>query len=279
MSEKDSNNLQLNQSTLQDFIDCPRRFELKILQEASWPAALSEPPSRYEKMTELGNAFHKICNQFFIGIEPDVISSSIQDPALEELWLNFYPYGITLLETKHYTEQILRTTLDGHLLIAKYDFLCELPDGSYLIIDWKTSSKKPERTTLANRVQTYLYPFILHESSSDLFIRTLPDPGQIALQYWYPLCSEPEEIFPYSGNLHQENRTKLSRILSQINDFREAKAPFPLTEDLNHCRYCNYKSYCERGQSAAGLPAETDYASEDLTNAHFDLDLIEEIEF
>ena len=40
---------QLNQSYLQDYIACPRRFQLKVLEGISWPAADSEPIEKFEQ--------------------------------------------------------------------------------------------------------------------------------------------------------------------------------------------------------------------------------------
>jgi len=279
MSDATRSPIQLNQSNLQDFLECPRRFELRNIQEASWPAVLSEPPTRFEELTELGDRFHKLSNQFFIGIDPASIESSIHQPELEDLWKGFLPYAQTLVDYKHFTEQILRTTLNGHILVAKYDYVAYLPDDSFLIIDWKTSAKKPDRSTLAARVQTYLYPFIFYESFQDLFEYPQPHPQRIALQYWYPNSTEPEEIFPYSKERHQTIKEQLSSIISRIDELRNAENSFPLTEDINFCRFCNFRSLCERSASAGTLALDADYENEDLSNTHFDLDLINEIEF
>lgn len=279
MSDVNRNPVQLSQSNLQDFLDCPRRFELRYIQEASWPAVLSEPPTRFEELTELGDRFHKLCNQFFIGIDPASIKSSIPQSELEELWDHFVPYAESLADNKHFTEQILRTTLNGYILVAKYDFVTCLPDESFLIVDWKTSTKKPDRSALASRVQTNLYPYIFYESYRDLFDKPQPHPRQISLQYWYLNSPEPEEIFPYSKDRHQRIKEQLSSIISRIDSFRNSEISFPLTEDLNLCRICNFRSLCERASSVGSIALDADYENEDLSNTHFNLDLINEIEF
>lgn len=279
MIPSDRESFQLNQSNLQDFLECPRRFELKVLKDASWPASLSDPPSRFEQLTNLGDNFHKLSNQFFIGIDPQVIEDSIHDPALAELWSNFLPYANSLAEHQHFTEQILRTTLAGYVLVAKYDYIALLPDGNYLIVDWKTSSNKPSRSQLASRVQSYLYPFIFYEASSDLFQQSQPHPDNLVFQYWYPLAADPAETFPYSALHHQETKVKLSGIIAEIETNLQTAGHFPLTDDINFCQYCNYRSFCERGFSARPLSPIADYESEDLANVQFDFDQIEEIEF
>jgi|GEM_PF-299605 CRISPR/Cas system-associated exonuclease Cas4 (RecB family) len=279
MSDANRSPIQLNQSNLQDFLECPRRFELRNIHEASWPAVLSEPPTRFEELTELGDRFHKLSNQFFIGIDPTAIESSIHQPELKEMWGRFIPYAESLADHKPFTEQILRTTLNGYILIAKYDYVACLPDRSFLIVDWKTSTKKPDRSTLAARVQTYLYPYIFYESYRDLFDMHQLLPKQISLQYWYPNSPEPEEIFPYSEERHQRIKEQLSSIISRIDSLQNSEMSFPLTEDLKLCQFCNFRSLCERAASAGSLALDADYENEDLSNTHFDLDLINEMEF
>lgn len=271
--------LQLNQTSLQDFLDCPRRFELGFLEDTRWPAAHSSPLARYERLTEIGTQFHQLCQQFFIGIDPQLITSSIADPDLLSLWQSFYPYGETLLSYPYATEQILRIPFQEHYLLAKYDLIVQLSSSDYLIIDWKTSSKKPSRAVLGNRVQTYLYPFIFSQAGSDLFNADEIHPAMIKMLYWYPLAEAHEEFFPYSEAIHQETSTKLTGLFGQIESLLAASEQFPLTEDHSHCEYCLFRSFCERAYLANQLQPEVDLDNEDLTNAHFDLDLINEIEF
>ena len=39
---------QFSQNSLQDYVDCPRRFQLRYLLRQPWPAVESEPLSEYE---------------------------------------------------------------------------------------------------------------------------------------------------------------------------------------------------------------------------------------
>jgi hypothetical protein len=271
--------LQLNQTSLQDFLDCPRRFELGFLNDTRWPAAYSSPLSRYEILTEIGTKFHLLCQQFFIGIDPALISSSITDPDLLILWQSFLPYGRTLLPYPSASEQILRIPYHDHYLLAKYDLIIQISSEEYLIIDWKTSPKKPSRTALANRVQTYLYPFIFQQAGKDLFAADEIQPSMIKMQYWYPLADEPEEFFPYSEALHRDSSLTIESLIAQIKDLVSSSQQFPLTDDHTHCKYCIFRSFCERGLETDQIPPGTDIESEDLSNVHFDFDLIKEIEF
>ncbi len=277
--QQKSNPFVLNQASLQAYIECPRRYELGYLNEAQWPAAHSSPLSKYETLTELGNRFHQLCQQFFLGLDPQQIASTISDPKVSDLWETFLPYGKTLLPYQTISEQILRIPYQGHYLVAKFDLIVRLSENDYLIIDWKTSSKKPPRTILANRAQSFLYPFIFQHGGRDLFSADSISPSQIKLQYWYPLAETPEENFPYSQKAHQDVSQRISDLIKQIENNHSADGKFALTEDQEKCVHCQYRSFCERGHLAHPVPAGADLECEDLSNVHFDLDLINEIEF
>jgi hypothetical protein len=47
----------LSQSSLQDYNDCPRRFELRYLQQLAYPAIETEPALENEKHQRKANIF------------------------------------------------------------------------------------------------------------------------------------------------------------------------------------------------------------------------------
>lgn len=271
--------LTFNQSSLQDYIECPRRFELGFLRSTSWPAPHATPLSKLEDLTELGTQFHQLCQQFFIGIDPETISASISDHDLEELWDSFLPYGRKLLAYPSFSEQTLRVPIKNHFLVAKFDLIAHTPADEFLIIDWKTSRKKPPRTILSSTMQTYLYPFIFQLAGTDLFHQPSLPPDSIKLQYWYPRISDHEEIFPYSQAKHIETSELVTNLIIEIDEKLTSGQSFQLTDDLEQCKLCVYRSYCERGHSPSPLTEVIDIDREDLSNTLFDLDLINEIEF
>jgi CRISPR/Cas system-associated exonuclease Cas4 (RecB family) len=271
--------IEFNQTSLQDFMACPRRFELSILKDAHWPTASSSPLSKYEELTEIGTQFHHLCQQFFTGIDPNLITSSIANQDILRLWQAFLPFGTELLPYSRYYEQILRIPFEGDYLVAKFDLMIDKRDEGYLIFDWKTANKKPSRTTLANRVQTSLYPYLFQQAAGNLFSVDSIHPSEIEMVYWFPLSDDPEEVFPYSEDQHQEVSQHLSDLRSQIHALIATDKPFPLTDDHSHCKYCRFRSYCERGFQTSPLPAGAEIEKEDLSNMHFDLDQIKEIEY
>ena len=52
-----------NQSSLQDYLDCQRRFELRYLLRLSWPAVEIEPALENERFLRRGSIFHRLVHQ------------------------------------------------------------------------------------------------------------------------------------------------------------------------------------------------------------------------
>lgn len=271
--------LHLNQSNLQDFSECPRRFELKVIDNISWPAAYLEPLSQVEQATEIGNKFHQLCHQFFTGIDQDSLSATISSPALKIMWENFSTFAKDIEDENRYSEIILGTPFLGHQLIAKFDLVVKTIEGKFVIYDWKTSTHKPTRTLLSQRYQTFLYPFIFVNSGKNIFNIEQTHPKDVSMNYWYPMSSDPEEIFPYSDTLLSENTAHLTEIVSSIDGCINSEGTFPLTEDRKLCSKCVYRSLCERGIRADKFNTFTEIDQEDLSGVHFDLDNISEIEY
>ena len=63
----------LSQSSLQDYNDCPRRFELRYLQRLAYPAIETEPALENEKHQREGEQFHRLVQQYFIGIPAEQV--------------------------------------------------------------------------------------------------------------------------------------------------------------------------------------------------------------
>ena len=271
--------LNLNQGLLQDFVECPRRFQLNVIDGLPWPAAYTAQLTQFDRSLILGNRFHLISHQFFSGIDRQAIERSIEDPILMEMFQSFIPYAESFLPLPTFSEQLLVCSLLQHKLIAKFDLIVETNHSNFLIIDWKTSSIKPNRNNLSSRIQTILYPYILHQSGHLLFGGRVIDADSIVFHYWYPLCEEPEVIFPYSNQIHQEVYEKLLDIITRINQFSLSSKIFPLTEDQSYCNYCKYRSLCDRGINPGEFEKYIPIEQEDLSNYRFDLGNIDEVIF
>lgn len=272
-----------SQSSLQDFVDCPRRFELRHLFRLSWPAIQSEPVQEIEHSIQMGEKFHHLAHQRLSGIPSTMLESQVQSSGLESWWA----YLNEILENSEqfpvgavaYPEMTLQATLGEARLIAKYDLILVKPDGSLTIIDWKTSKKAQRREWLAIRLQTRLYPYLLVSAGAPLVGNKAVTPSQVEMIYWYLEDPDQPIRFTYDDRQYAADVTYLIGLIGRIR--RLEQGSFPLTPDERHCRYCVYRSLCDRGvraQEADDVP-QFDLPREVSGDFMMDLEHITEIEF
>mgnify|MGYP002682704403 CR=1 FL=1 len=171
--------LQFSQSSLQDFVDCQRRFQLRYLLRLAWPAVESEPVMENERHMRLGAQFHQMIYQHLLGVPSERLANMLHDDILLGWWENYQAFlasdrGQALkagqpTESTHLHPEIgLASASLGCRLVAKYDLIVHTPSGKILIFDWKTSRHRPKRTWLNERVQTRLYPYLLVQAGAHL---------------------------------------------------------------------------------------------------------------
>ena len=61
---------QFSQNSLQDYVDCQRRFQLRYILDQRWPAAESEPIQEHEHFVEQGSQFHLLIQRHLLGLDP-----------------------------------------------------------------------------------------------------------------------------------------------------------------------------------------------------------------
>ncbi len=278
---------QFSQSSLEDFTVCARRFELRYLQQLRWPAIEAEPVHEAERLAQLGADFHRLVQQHLIGLDESTLTKTLAgaDPDLMSWWKNYLTYRpATLNEAQIHPELTLSAPLRGYRLLARFDVLAQQPDGTFLIIDWKTSRKKPSRDSLAARMQTRVYPYVLTAAGAAFNGGQSIDPAAVQMMYWYAHLPEKPELFEYSSALYQRDEQILSETIEQIKNAANNNH-FPLVDAPKPCLSCTYRSFCERGHRAAPLAdvddafPEKDAAPETLEPTALDWDQIAEIAF
>ena len=160
-----------------------------------------------------------------------------------------YKHGI--LETifrpgiSRFEEISLSTPIEKYRLVAKYDLLVFQPDGKWIIYDWKTTVKHPTHPWMADRMQTHVYPYVLTLAASSIISCKSVDPDQIEMIYWFANQPDQPERFIYDGLLHDANRKYLENLISTID--QKTETIFALTPDARRCKFCTYRSLCDRG--------------------------------
>src|SRR5512142_1923699 len=125
---------EFSQSSLQDYVDCRRRFQLRYLRRVSWPAVQAEPAREFERHIQRGDRFHRLVQQYLLGVPEERLArmaGSDEDENLQRWWKNFLdtiPEEIAEYAQRH-VEAALQMPLKGFRLVAKYDLVLLRPDG------------------------------------------------------------------------------------------------------------------------------------------------------
>ena len=234
-------------SMLQDYVDCQRRFELKYIRKQSWPSIPVEPILELEDLIVRGRQFHLLAHQFFAGVPLEAIYKAINDTILREWFNRFVGFYDRKAWKQNLSEMKITSHLNQHRLIAVYDLVVQTNEGRIAIFDWKTSLHPPNQELLRLKIQSSIYPFILFENLQSLFPSTAKsgDPA-LSMTYWYPAFPDTLISFEYNQENHHENCESLQKLLDEIQD-KIQNMQFHKTDKLKLCKYCQYRSLCDRG--------------------------------
>ena len=264
-----------SQSSLQDYFDCQRRFQLRYIENLAWPAVESEPVMENERRQQEGQLFHRMVQQHLVGLPVEKLSRLASSPDLSRWWENYLGYNLNIDGYAQSPELILSAPVDSHRLLAKYDLVAILPGQKALIYDWKTSQKRPKDEWMAARMQTRVYRAMLIQAGAYLNNGAPIQPEQIEMVYWYAdFPSEPAR-FPYTASQYQRDWSALTGLIRAINSQRD----FPLTDEEKKCAYCPYRSYCNRGEKAGSLDESESDPETSTTEFNLNFEQIAEIEF
>ncbi|MCB0103016.1 MAG: PD-(D/E)XK nuclease family protein [Anaerolineales bacterium] len=268
----------LSQSSLQDYFDCPRRFELRYLQKISYPAIETEPALENEKHQREGENFHRLVQQFFIGIPEEQISKLANTDNLANWWENFTSAkdlsGLKNLSGVR-TEITLSAPLGPFRLVAKYDLIA-FDAKKFRVYDWKTYRKRPKSDLLAIRFQTRVYRALLVQAGAFLNGGKPINPEQIEMIYWFSNFPNDPAHFSYTSDQFKRDWDALLHLAEEIKN----ASNYPKTEEIKRCLYCPYRSYCNRGIGAGdALDVEIESEEEEEEVFEINFDQVSEIEF
>jgi predicted RecB family nuclease len=264
-----------SQSSLQDYVDCARRFELKYLLRQRYPAPEVDNMLEFEKHMEQGERFHRLVHQHIIGLPPDVLRQHINDEDVRRWFEAYLASGLTDVPEKRFPEQALAVPLGDYLLMAKFDLVAL--GERVLITDWKTSHRLPRREWMAQKLQTVVYRYVLAKGGAPLNGGQPIAPEQIDMRYWFADHDGETIAFSYDAAQYEADEAYLLGLIREI----EARETFPLTTETQRCAFCTYRSLCDRGSEAGSLAdwEALDYNDNGLDSFDINIDQIAEIEF
>jgi CRISPR/Cas system-associated exonuclease Cas4 (RecB family) len=248
--------LLFSQRSLQDYADCPRRFQLRYLLGVAWPAVRAEPIEEMELCIRLGQRFHRMVHQYILGIPAERLEVGLDDEELHRWWHNFLaapprdlPTGIRRAEVS------LSASLADHRLTARYDLLAADPGGRLVIVDWKTGSR-PKNTSrhLLDKLQTIVYPYVLVKAGAALNGGLPVQPEQVTMVYWFADSADDPLTLAYDAARHAAGHDCLVALVGEIVAHGNKNVEiWPLTDSERACKFCTYRSLCNRGNTAGDL--------------------------
>ncbi len=256
----------LSQSSLQDYMDCPRRFQLRYLEKLSYPAVESEPALENEKHIQEGEYFHRLVQQALVGIPSEQISKLANSANLQRWWSNWQGFQSLQNFGNPYPEATLSAPFGSFRLLAKYDLIA-VKDGRAVIYDWKTYRKRPRNEWHSARMQTRVYRALLVHAGAHLNGGKPFEPEQIEMVYWFSEYPDDPARFVYTSAQYKRDWDTLLKLADEIRD----ASSHPQTDDRQKCGFCPYRSYCERGIRAGDMDqAEAEMEAEELFDVNFE---------
>jgi hypothetical protein len=276
-----------SQSSLQDYVDCRRRFQLRYIQNLAWPALQSEPALENERFMRRGSLFHHLTQQFFSGVPGERLQAAIADPDLASWWDNFISFvrdenldrRLSTQPPGLYAEKSFSAPLGAHRLVAQYDLIVSTTPGHFMIYDWKTSQKRPKPAWLAERIQTRLYPYLFIRAGASLNNGATIDPQAVELLYWFAAFPDQPQRFTYSQAAFDRDAAFLTSLVDEIAGLPVDQ--YSLTPQNERCAFCVFRSLCDRGEHAGWLESAQEDSSETGSSNEITLDFeqIAEIEY
>jgi hypothetical protein len=265
-------------NSLQDYLDCPRRFELKYLLKQSWPAAMSEPVLEFEHHLQLGRQFHQLAFQYLNGVPEKNLAPTLEDADLKIWFKNLLDYLHKMDFQRTFAELPVRIPIKDFHIMAVFDLLAVSKAGELFILDWKTAERIPTRDRLADRVQTWLYPYAAFEASPAIFPDIEHSVDKLHMTYLFVQHDGDNTLtFDYTQELHRQNEKRLEKLIEEIS--QKDAGSFELTDEKRRCKYCNYYSLCERGLSAGDFRDEEREVDLDQVIQQIDFETQDEIAF
>jgi hypothetical protein len=287
---------QFSQGSLQDYVDCHRRFQLRFLQHVAWPAVEAEPILENERRRNMGELFHRLVQQHLLGVPVERLSriaacNRLGGAEVETWWQNYLAFAADAPREnttyRYYPEISLTGKVNNANLTAKYDVIrlsSQNDPKSMTILDWKTNRQRSKRVWLADRLQTRVYLYLIINAGAGLNDGKAWIPGQVEMIYWFAGFPDSPERFVYSDQKHAEDKHFLSDLIGSIQSRDEGD--FSTCSNLQTCKFCVYRSLCERGVKPGNLSDADDTESTlvmegaaEKADLNLDFDQIAEIEF
>lgn len=239
----------LSRYKLQTFLACQRRFQLRFVTRLPWPA--SPYSDELQQSMARGLRFHRLLEQHYRGMTAILPDGS--DEQVVRWWRTFQSHPPSLPNGDAFPEFNLSVLVGGMRLFGRIDLLILTEDEAH-IVDWKTERQPRTKQALADDWQSRLYLSMLVAGGEAVGRQYRPE--QVKMTYWFANAPEQSITLAYTQAAHAKTWAELTATAERIE--RRMAAPhaiWPLTDNLRHCRYCDYHAYCGRSPGTEAAPA------------------------
>lgn len=265
MPFKTLKDLYFSQSALSIFKNCRRRFRYRYLDGLYWPAEWGMNEEVKNDLKQ-GRQFHLLAERYYSKTMGETVLNSNQ---LLQSWLERLK-SFCRAENVVSAEQELRSQKGNLKLLAKYDLLKYNKSlKKFIIYDWKTDKKSLYDKKIKDSMQSRFYLYLLFEAGYDYFndeydLKNMPE-----LIYWNPRYPNQKIRIEYNKDQFEKDKKYFKELINEI--LNEKK--FPLTDELNKCKFCEYRPICR------GEKTENKQIIEEDLDLNLDWESVEEIEF
>lgn len=250
----DKSMLTFSPSTLIDYSDCPKRFELSRVLMMPQKRDFDEE----EDSASIGTFIHKILEdgvnkkfkseEEFKSYSKELIQTdefkNMPSEDIDQMIRVFWARNKDKYNDKSENEIKLSLELEGFKFFGKADRVDELQDGTLEIIDYKSS--KGDIDSKKRKYQLGYYALACREGMKR-------EPSKLTLEMLK--LEKPFEMF-VEGDIVKgpdgrtkpfnlsELRTEFIELATQIG--KDFESEFKTTDDENKCRFCGLKFYCPK---------------------------------
>ncbi|MDA0337145.1 MAG: PD-(D/E)XK nuclease family protein [bacterium] len=256
--------MQLSQSALSSFSRCRRRFFLRFVRRLEWPAPLTGSEQEWERSLRRGEQLHLFIEQAALGMDVQGLVEEAGDEQLSRWWNSAVEHPPAQPTGDVHTELELMVPFGEHRLVARFDRLIVAQQGdssAIHILDWKTGTPQ-QASRLARSWQTTIYQFVAVEASPSLTAAGIPvRPASVGFTYWQAEAPQSPVVLTYDEAAHKAGRQRIAAEIAHIEQrLNGGEDSFERTTDLDACRHCLYRSYCERGREPPpGIDLDEDF--------------------
>ncbi|MCC3145003.1 PD-(D/E)XK nuclease family protein [Halanaerobium sp. Z-7514] len=266
MTARNLSDLYFSQSALAIFNKCRRKFRYRYLDGLYWPSEWGMK-EEFKEDIERGRKFHLLAERYY---NKSIADTVLKDNDQLQAWFmrlkKYCPFNENIIAA----EQEIRFKEKELKFLAKYDLLAYNSNNkSISIYDWKTDQKSLYQKDIKNSIQSRFYLYLMFEAGYQYFADSYDLEGMPKLIYWNPRYPKEEISINYDQAKYQRDSDFFKALLEAIL----AEEEFALTEDLNLCRFCEYRPICRSKK-----PEGRELVEEDL-DLDLDWEVVEEMEF